>query len=68
MILEAVYFKNGKEIDWIDPVQDIVCGDNMNDISEIEIYNGRGWFSSKDCDEIPDDFVIRIKKENEHDI
>ena len=64
MMLEAVYFKDGKEIDWIDPVQDIICGDNMNDISDIEVYNGYGWFSSKDCDEIPDDFVIRIKKEN----
>ena len=64
MILEAVYFKNGKEIDWIDPVLDVVCDDDMKDISEIEIYNGRGWFSSKDCDETPDDFVIRIKKEN----
>ena len=65
MILEAVYFKNGKEIYWIDPVQDIICGTNMKDISEIEVYNGHGWFSSKDCDEVPDDFVIRIKKENE---
>lgn len=63
MTLEAVYFKDGKEIDWIDPVIDLICDDNMKDISEIEVYNGRGWFSSKDCDEIPDDFIIRIKKE-----
>ena len=64
MMLEAVYFKDGKEIDWISPVQDIICGDYMDDISEIEIYNGYAWYSSKDCDEIPDDFMIRIKKEN----
>jgi hypothetical protein len=62
MILEAVYFKNGQEIEWIYPVQDIICDDNMKDISDIEIYNGCGWFSSKDFDEIPDDFVIRVKK------
>lgn len=64
MILEAVYFKNSKEIDWIDPVLDLLCCDPMEDISEIEVYNGRGWFSSKYCDETPDDFVIRIKKED----
>ena len=64
MILEAVYFKDGKEIYRVDPVIDLICDDNMKDISEVEVYNGYDWFSSKDCDETPDDFVIRIKKED----
>lgn len=64
MTLEAVWFKNGKEIYWVDPVIDVRCGDNMNKIAAIEVYNGYHWYSAADCWEAPDDFVIRIKKEN----
>lgn len=67
MILEAVWFKDGKEIDWVDPVVDIICDDKMQNISDIEIYNGHGWYSSADCDTEPDDFVIRIKRKTTSD-
>ena len=62
MMLKAVWFKDGKEIAWCDPVLDIMCEERQN-ISEIEVYNGHSWYSSKDlCDEIPDDFVIRVSR------
>ena len=63
MTLEAVWLKNGKEIAWVDPVIDVVCEENMNKMSDIEIYNGYYWYSSADCPEKPDDFIIRIKKD-----
>ena len=65
MNLEAVWFKNGKEIYRVDPVLDVVCYDNMTRVSNIEIYNGINWYSSEDTDteEEADDFVIRIKKD-----
>jgi hypothetical protein len=61
MMLEAVWFKNGKEIYWVDPVLDTRGGDKIDSIS---VYNGYYWYSSEDCWEEPDDFVIRTKKEN----
>ena len=66
MTLEAVWFKNGKEIVWIDPVWDAEnlddCGDELG---TIRVHNGRHWYRWRDVtDEEPDDFVIRIKKEN----
>lgn len=64
MTLEAVWLKNGKEIAWVDPVIDVICESNMHKISDIEVYNGYDWYSSADCGEAPDDFVIRVKKEN----
>ena len=63
MTLEAVWFKNGEEIYWVDPVLDIICEDNMSNITDIEVYNGYDWYSSADCGEAPDDFVIRVKKD-----
>ena len=63
MMLEAVWFKDGKEVYKVDPVENIVCDDDMKDISEIEIYNGYNWYSSENFDEETDDFVIRIKKD-----
>jgi hypothetical protein len=36
----------------------IVCDDDMEDISEIEVNNGRDWYSYSDAD----DFVIRVKE------
>lgn len=62
MMLEAVWFKDGKEVYWVDPVMNIVCDDDMNRISEIEVFNGRYWHSCKDIDCGADDFVIRIKR------
>jgi hypothetical protein len=40
MTLEAVWFKNGKEIYWVNPVIDVICEDNMHKMSDIEVYNG----------------------------
>lgn len=60
MMLEAVWFKNGKEVFWVDPVLNVVCDDEMENIAEIEISNGNGWYSCADFD--ADDFVIRIKR------
>lgn len=62
MMLEAVWFKNGKEVYWVDPVMNIFCEDDMKDISEIEVFNDYSWHSCKDCDVEADDFVIRIKR------
>ena len=64
MALEAVWFKNGKEIYWVDPVLDTRYGDSMDKIAAIEVYNGYYWYSAADCGESPDDFVIRIKKDD----
>ena len=61
MILEAVWFKNGKEIDWVDPVERLRYDQYVDNISNIEVFNGYAWYSSEDCNEVPDDFVIRIK-------
>ena len=61
MTLEAVWFKDGKEFAWVDPVLDLVCDDEIQDISDIKVYNGLGWYN---CNECPDDFVIRIKRED----
>ena len=61
MILEAVWFKDGKEIEWVDPVMNIMPNDDIQNISDIKVYNGHYWYSSEDCQEEPDDFVIRIK-------
>ena len=62
MILEAVWFKNGKEVYSVCPVMNIVCDDNMKDMSDIEIDNGDDWYSCENYNGDVDDFVIRIKK------
>lgn len=59
MFLEAVWLKNGKEVYWVDPVLNIVCDDDINNIAEIEVDNGDDWHSYEDAD----DFIIRIKKD-----
>lgn len=61
MILEAVWFKNGKEIDWVDPVCEVYVEDDANNLRQIQIFNGYAWYSAWDCPEEPDDFVIRVK-------
>lgn len=63
MKLEAVWFKEGKEVYYVDPVMNIVCDDDMEDISEIEVNNGYEWYSTEDIDGGADDFIIRIKKD-----
>ena len=64
MILEAIWFKNGKEIYWVAPVENIRYDQYIDSISNIEVYNGSYWYSAEDCQELPDDFVIRIKRED----
>ena len=60
MILEAVWFKDGKEIYKVSPVICVVSYENMKDISEIEIEDEENiWHYREDAD----DFVIRIKKD-----
>lgn len=63
MMLEAVWFKSGKEIYWVAPVENILCDEDMKDISEIEINNGYRWYTYEDIGEDADDFVIRVKRE-----
>ena len=62
MMLEAVWFRNGKEVYWVNPVLNIVCYGNMDDISEIEVNNGHDWHTYEDVGEA-DDFVIRVKND-----
>ena len=64
MILEAVWFKDGKEISWVDPVEKLRYDQYTDNIFNIEVHNGYYWYSAEDFNEIPDDFIIRIKKEN----
>lgn len=63
MMLEAVWFKNGKEVYKVSPVMNIVCDSDMSSIKYIEIDDGDKWHEYDDfkCD--ADDFVIRIKKD-----
>ena len=63
MRLEAVWFRNGKEVDWVDPVMNIVCYEDMKGIEDIEVYNGNAWYTYEDVEGGADDFVIRIKKD-----
>lgn len=62
MMLEAVWFKNGKEVEWVNPVENLVCDDDMKDINEIEVYNGYNWYSAEDIEGGADDFIIRVIK------
>ena len=62
MMLEAVWLKNGKEIHKVSPVMNIVCYENMDDISDIEIEDLKKWHEYTDFNGDADDFVIRIKK------
>lgn len=63
MILEAVWFKDGKEVAWVDPVMNIVCYEDMKNINEIEVDNGYGWYNAEELGIEADDFIIRIKKD-----
>lgn len=63
MVLEAVWFRDGKEVAWVDPVLNIVCGSDMNGIEDIEVNNGSYWYTYEDVEGGADDFVIRVKKD-----
>lgn len=66
MMLEAVWFKDGKEVYCVSPVLNIVCDDDMSDISEIEVSDGTAWYSyddAKDVEDGADNFVLRIKRD-----
>ena len=60
MFLEAIWIKDGKEVHRVAPVMNIVCDDDMRDITDIEIENDYGnWISYNDAD----DFKIRLVKD-----
>lgn len=61
-MLEAVWFKDGKEVFVVSPVMNIVCWDDMEDVTRIEIEDGYRWYTYDDFDGEADDFVIRFKK------
>ncbi len=61
MMLEAVWFKDGKEIYKVSPVMNVVCYEDMKHINEIEVENGEQWHSCKENDFDADNFIIRIK-------
>lgn len=63
MMLEAVWFKDGKEIHKISPVMNLLCDDDMDGIFEIEVNNGEHWYSSEILEIEADDFMIRMKAE-----
>lgn len=66
MILEAVWFKDGKEVYKVSPVVNIVCYEKMDDISEIEVEDGYKWHEYKNFNGEADDFVIRINRRGEN--
>lgn len=61
-MLEAVWFKDGKEIYKVSPVMNIVCDDDMSNVNEIEIEDENRWHDNRDFHGNADDFVIRIKR------
>ena len=62
-MLEAVWFKDGKEVKCISPVMNLLCDDDMDEIFEIEVNNGEHWYSSEILGIEADDFIIRVKAE-----
>ena len=61
MMLEAVWLKNGKEVYKVSPVMNIVCYEDMDDVTTIEIEDGHTWHTYDMFDSDADDFVIRTK-------
>ena len=57
---EAVWFKNRKEIGWVDPVEEVEYNE---DITKIKVFNGLYWYDASDLDEAPDDFGVREKQD-----
>ena len=64
MMLKAIWLKDGKEVACVEHVQDIICYDEIHNISDIEVYNGSNWYSNKDFGENDaDEFIIKLVKE-----
>lgn len=63
MVLEAVWFKDSKEVYNVYPVMNIVCDDDMKNLNEIEVKDWDKWHSCEENKFEADDFVIRIKKD-----
>lgn len=63
MTLEAVWFKDGKEVYKVSPVMNIVCFREMESVNEIEIEDWDRWHSCEEDNFEADDFVIRIKED-----
>lgn len=59
MFLEAIWLKDGKQVYKVAPVMNIVCDENIKNITDIEIENDYDWFSCEDAD----DFVVRLVKD-----
>ena len=62
MMLEAVWFKDGKEVYKVSPVMNIVCYEDMDDVLDIEVEDGNRWHSCEENKFDADDFMIRLKK------
>lgn len=63
MMLEAVWFNKGKEVYRVSPVMNIVCYENIENISDIEVEDLEKWHEYTDFNSDADDFIIRIKKD-----
>ena len=61
MMLEAVWFRDGKEIKTVSPVTCFMtCYNDFDNIKDIEIEESGGlWHMNEEAD----DFVIRIKRD-----
>lgn len=62
MVLEAVWFKDGKEVFCVSPVMNIVCYEDMKSVSDIEIEVDNRWYSCEENNFEADNFIIRTKK------
>lgn len=63
MRLEAVWYKDGREVCRVSPVMNIVCDDDMHDISEIEVKDYEDWYCSEMLGIEADDFAIVIERD-----
>lgn len=59
MFLEAIWLKDGKQVYKVAPVMNIVCDENIKNITDIEIENDYDWFFCEGAD----DFVVRLVKD-----
>lgn len=61
VILEAVWYLNGKQVYKVSPIKNLLCDTEMEDVNEIEVFDGVDWHSCSENDFEADDFEIRIK-------
>ena len=64
MVLEAVWFKNGKEVYKVSPVVNLVSYEDMEEMNDIEVFDGNDWHSCIENKFEANDFEIRIKSES----